>query len=84
MPVCSGPLTQCCMGRQVLDVKASVPNYESLKEISLFQLQQLDPAAALGLYISVGGAEWQYRGFVSNRHPSGKQSTGLQGPYCMK
>ena len=65
-------------GRQVLDVKASVPNYESLKEVSLFQLQQLDPAAALGLYISVGGAEWQYRGFVSNRHPSGMTELPVQ------
>ena len=52
-------------------MRASLPSYEQLKEVSLFLLQQLAPAAALGLYLSVGGADWQYRGFVSNGHPSG-------------
>ena len=62
----------------MLDVRASLPNYEQLKEVSLFLLQQLAPAAALGLYLSVGGAEWQYRGYVSNSHPSG-EFTGSVG-----
>ena len=34
------------------------------------QAGTLDPKLALGLYISIGGAEWQYRGYVSNSQPS--------------
>lgn len=49
------------------------PDYEKLKEIALFLVGPAsipDPAYALGLYISVGGQEWQYRGYVSVDHPS--------------
>lgn len=58
---------------QVLDVLNTVsPDYQKLEEISLFLLQpgSLDAGAALALYVSVGGAEWQYRGYVSSSHPS--------------
>lgn len=54
------------------EVSTSVAqDYRTLQEVSLFLMQPTDPSAALGLYISVGGTEWQYRGFVSNSHPSG-------------
>ena len=57
---------------QVFEVTSAVAqDYRQLQEVSLFLMQPTDPAAALGLYISVGGTEWQYRGFVSNSHPSG-------------
>lgn len=58
--------------QQVFDVCTVTPNYKDLQEISLFLAQSgtLDPSLALGLYISVGGAEWQYRGYVSNSRPS--------------
>ena len=36
----------------------------------LVRAGNLDPSLALGLYISIGGAEWQYRGYVSNSQPS--------------
>lgn len=57
---------------QVFDVSNVTPNYRELQEVSLFLVQSgtLDPALALGLYISIGGAEWQYRGYVSNTQPS--------------
>eukprot|EP00891_Asterochloris_glomerata_P001593 jgi/Astpho2/1593/e_gw1.00028.60.1_t len=58
----------------VLDVGVTVnPNYTELKEVALFLLQpgsSVPEGAGLGLYISVGGAEWQYRGQVSAKHPS--------------
>ncbi|CAL5219406.1 g1234 [Coccomyxa viridis] len=56
----------------LLDVGATVTReYAELKEVSLFLAQPnvLPPGQALGLYISVSG-EWQWRGFVSNDHPS--------------
>ena len=47
---------------QVLDVGVTVnPNYTELKEVALFLLQpgsSVPEGAGLGLYISVGGAEW--------------------------
>jgi len=57
---------------QVFDVSSVTPNYRELQEVSLFLAQSgtLDPSLALGLYISIGGAEWQYRGYVSNSQPS--------------
>ena len=57
---------------QVFDVSSVSPNYRELQEVSLFLAQSgtLDPSLALGLYISIGGAEWQYRGYVSNSQPS--------------
>ncbi|KAL3132314.1 hypothetical protein ABBQ32_008892 [Trebouxia sp. C0010 RCD-2024] len=56
----------------VFDVSNVTPNYRELQEVSLFLVQSgtLDPTLALGLYISIGGAEWQYRGYVSNTQPS--------------
>lgn len=56
----------------VFDVSSVSPNYRELQEVSLFLAQSgtLDPSLALGLYISIGGAEWQYRGYVSNSQPS--------------
>jgi len=56
----------------VFDVSSVTPNYRELQEVSLFLAQSgtLDPSLALGLYISIGGAEWQYRGYVSNNQPS--------------
>lgn len=60
------------LGPQVFDVSNVTPNYRELQEVSLFLAQSgtLDPSLALGLYISIGGAEWQYRGYVSNTQPS--------------
>lgn len=58
---------------QVLDVLTTVsPAYQQLQEVSLFLLQPgiLAAGAAVALYVSVGGAEWQYRGYVSASHPS--------------
>lgn len=48
------------------------PQHTDLKEISIFLTAQncLPPDAALGLYVSVGGSEWSFRGFISNSHPS--------------
>lgn len=57
---------------QVFDTKEVAQDYRQLVEIALVLMQPTDPAAGLGLYISVGGAEWQYRGFVSNSRPSGQ------------
>ena len=58
----------------MLDVGTTVTaDYQSLKEVALFLVSPAanpDPAVALGLYISVGGQEWQYRGYVGNSHPS--------------
>ena len=56
----------------MFDVSNVTPNYRELQEVSLFLLQAntLDPSLALGLYISIGGAEWQYRGYVSSTQPS--------------
>jgi len=57
---------------QVFDVSNVTTNYKELQEVSLFLVQSgtLDSSLALGLYISIGGAEWQYRGYVSNSQPS--------------
>ncbi|KAK9835875.1 hypothetical protein WJX74_009968 [Apatococcus lobatus] len=58
----------------VLDVAVGVtPDYRSLKEVMLFMerpIPELSDTSALGLYLSLGGQSWQYRGFVSNQHPS--------------
>ena len=62
----------CHLAAQVFDVSTVTPNYRELQEVSLFLLQPntLDPSLALGLYISIGGANWQYRGYVSSTQPS--------------
>ena len=56
-----------------LDATACVnPNHDVLKEACLFLTTPggLPADAALGLYVSVGGEDWQYRGSVSNQRPS--------------
>jgi hypothetical protein len=59
---------------QVLDVWSTVsPEYQKLKEVSLFLTSPAalpDPNFALGLYVSLGGQEWQFRGYISADHPS--------------
>ena len=59
---------------QVLDVLTAVtPDYRSLKEVALFLVSPAalpDIGLALRLYISIGGQEWQFRGYVSIDHPS--------------
>ncbi|KAK9820001.1 hypothetical protein WJX72_004989 [[Myrmecia] bisecta] len=72
-PITSANFVNVDATHWVLDVGATVnPDYQALKEVALFLLTPgaLDTSLALGLYISLGGAEWQYRGFVSNGHPS--------------
>lgn len=57
----------------VLDVIGTVtPNFTDLKEVSLFLLQpnSLPADMGLALYVSLGGTDWAYRGFVSNSHPT--------------
>lgn len=68
---------QVCLIRalvQVLDVASTIsPDYRKLKEVSLFLTSPValpDPNSALGLYISLGGQDWQFRGYVSADHPS--------------
>ena len=57
---------------QVFDVGAVGPqNVLALKEVAVFLTQPLpDSATALGVYVSVGGQQWQFRGYVANMHPS--------------
>lgn len=57
---------------QVFDVGAVGPqNVLALKEVAVFLTQPLpDGATALGVYVSVGGQQWQFRGYVANTHPS--------------
>ena len=59
---------------QVLDVGSTVTtDYQRLKEVCLFLTSPAalpDPSFALGLYISLGGQEWQFRGYASVDHPS--------------
>ncbi|PSC73963.1 OPI10-like protein isoform B [Micractinium conductrix] len=57
----------------VLDATTTVvPDYRELKEVALFLTQPgvLPADVGLALYVSIGGADWSYRGFVSNSHPS--------------
>ncbi len=57
---------------QVFDVGAVSPQGALvLKEVAVFLAQPLpDAASALGVYVSVGGQQWQFRGYVANGHPS--------------
>lgn len=68
------PAADLTSASKVLDVGSTVtPQYENLKEVALFLAGPTslpDPSKALGLYISVGGQEWQYRGYVSTTHPT--------------
>lgn len=56
----------------MLDVTAVNPSYEDLKEVALFLAAPgaLDPQFGIGLYVSVGGSDWSYRGYVGSAHPS--------------
>ncbi|KAK9842081.1 hypothetical protein WJX81_007612 [Elliptochloris bilobata] len=56
----------------VFDVGAVGPqSVLALKEVAVFLTQPLpDAASALGVYVSVGGVEWHFRGYVANSHPS--------------
>ena len=73
-PIDSSAFQQSGPHNWILDVTQCVnPNFSQLKEICLFlsQPNTLDPAAALGVYVSVGNqGDWQYRGRVSNARPS--------------
>jgi len=71
-PISDSSFVQVDPSHWVFDVSTVTPNYRQLQEVSLFLLQPntLDPSLALGLYISIGGAEWQYRGYVSSTQPS--------------
>lgn len=58
---------------QVLDVTSTVaPQHTDLKELALFLTapNSLPLDAALGLYVSVGGSDWSFRGYIANTHPS--------------
>lgn len=59
-------------GRWLLDVSAVTPAWRELKDVTLVLAAPgaLPPGAALALYVSVGGAAWQYRGAVTAIHPS--------------
>lgn len=71
-PISDSNFVQVDPSHWVFDVLHVTPNYKELQEIALFLSQPniLDASLALGLYISIGGAEWQYRGYVSSTHPS--------------
>ncbi|CAG9464219.1 unnamed protein product [Pedinophyceae sp. YPF-701] len=72
-PIPSTSLQQVDATHWVLDVCAAVgPNYQDLKDVCLFLTQpgSLDATCALGLYVSVGGSGWSYRGCVAASRPS--------------
>ncbi|CAL8460555.1 g84 [Coccomyxa elongata] len=71
-PIADTSFTRVDPTHWVLDIGAAVtPDHTSLKEVALFltQPQILPPDSAMGLYIAVGNG-WQWRGYVSNSHPS--------------
>lgn len=49
-----------------------LPSTPCALQVALFltQANVLPPGMGLALYVSIGGADWAYRGFVSNQHPS--------------
>ncbi|KAL4858716.1 Protein Hikeshi [Chlorella vulgaris] len=72
-PIASTSFVQTDPTHWVLDATSTVlPDYHDLKEIALFLTAQgvLPPDMGLALYVSIGGADWSYRGFVSNTNPS--------------
>ncbi|KAI3428790.1 hypothetical protein D9Q98_007609 [Chlorella vulgaris] len=72
-PIASTSFVQTDSTHWVLDATSTVlPDYHDLKEIALFLTAQgvLPPDMGLALYVSIGGADWSYRGFVSNTNPS--------------
>lgn len=58
----------------VLDVTSTLAGipHTDLKELAIFLTRPnaLPPDAALAMYVSVGGALWSFRGYISNSHPS--------------
>ena len=77
-PVDASQVAQISQTNWVLDVTQSVtPAYTDLKEICLFLSSpaSLDQSCALGLYVSCGGGDWQYRGCVTVCRPSDVFST---------
>jgi len=72
-PITNQNFVQADQTHWVLDVSTMVkPQYEELKEVALFLPQpgSLDPSMGIGLYVSVGGSDWSYRGCVTVAHPS--------------
>ena len=72
-PIDASQLLQASPTNWVLDVGKLVnPNFALLKEVCLFlgNAAALDGSAGIGLYVSVGGTDWQYRGCVTLRRPS--------------
>ncbi|EFN55405.1 hypothetical protein CHLNCDRAFT_134521 [Chlorella variabilis] len=74
-PIPSTSFVQADATHWVLDATNTVTHdYHDLKEVALFLTQAgvLPPDLGLALYVSIGGADWSYRGerFVSNGHPS--------------
>lgn len=62
------------------------PDYQALKEVALFLTGPgaiPDPLLALGLYISLGGQEWQFRGYVSVDHPSEVGTLPVSTPHTV-
>ena len=62
-PLCGGPTLLPLV--QVFDATATVvPDYRELKEVAIFLTQPnvLPPDVGLALYVSIGGADWSYRG----------------------
>lgn len=62
-----------CLTLQVLDTTSTVcQDWHELKEVALFLTTPgaLPPDMGLALYVSIGGADWSYRGCVSGAHPS--------------
>mmetsp|Transcript_47456 Transcript_47456/g.121129 ORF Transcript_47456/g.121129 Transcript_47456/m.121129 type:complete len:185 (+) Transcript_47456:361-915(+) len=71
-PVTDANFTRVDNTHWVLDVTVVNPAYEELKEVALFLTAPgaMDPQFGVGLYVSVGGSEWSYRGYVGSAHPS--------------
>ncbi|KAL4421725.1 hypothetical protein ABPG77_002341 [Micractinium sp. CCAP 211/92] len=72
-PIPANSFAQADATHWVFDATATVvPDYRELKEVAIFLTQPnvLPPDVGLALYVSIGGADWSYRGFVSNAHPS--------------
>ncbi|KAG7672601.1 hypothetical protein Ndes2526B_g08876 [Nannochloris sp. 'desiccata'] len=65
--------TQVDATHWLLDVTSTVSQqHTDLKEICFFLTapNSLPPDAALALYVSVGGSDFSFRGYIANTHPS--------------
>lgn len=54
---------------RIADALPSI-GYKELKQAALFLVSPLEPSAALGLYVSIDGAQFELRGYVCNKKPS--------------